>query len=332
MTSAPRTCASPNCANASRVCPYWRSRPRRRSSWPRISCTISSSRSPTSCAAASHGPTSRTACAIRTTRTGSCSGIARNVPGSGIVYMRTREGTEQIADLLRQEGNPGHGLPRRTGVCRAVAAPGGVAAGEGARHGGDQRFRHGHRQARRAVRGPLRHVRLARKLLSGGRTRRARRETRLCPAACRRGRPRPHRPAFREGVSAARTDQGDIRACLLLPQHRHRRRRRCIVPVQHPRVLRPRASLFGHGGRSPSSSCSRTATSRSPTPRTTRPASSSASAATSCTGSASSATTSTRSSARSCASTTGSSPNSGPSTRANWPPGAGTRPSGCANC
>ena len=32
--------------------------------------------------------------------------IARNVPGSGIVYMRTREGTEQIADLLRQEGIP----------------------------------------------------------------------------------------------------------------------------------------------------------------------------------------------------------------------------------
>ena len=32
--------------------------------------------------------------------------IARNVPGSGIVYMRTREGTEQIADMLRQEGIP----------------------------------------------------------------------------------------------------------------------------------------------------------------------------------------------------------------------------------
>ncbi len=32
--------------------------------------------------------------------------VARNVPGSGIVYMRTREGTEQIADLLRQEGIP----------------------------------------------------------------------------------------------------------------------------------------------------------------------------------------------------------------------------------
>ncbi len=32
--------------------------------------------------------------------------LIRNVPGSGIVYMRTREGTEQIADLLRQEGIP----------------------------------------------------------------------------------------------------------------------------------------------------------------------------------------------------------------------------------
>ncbi len=30
--------------------------------------------------------------------------LVRNVPGSGIVYMRTREGTEQIAALLRDEG------------------------------------------------------------------------------------------------------------------------------------------------------------------------------------------------------------------------------------
>jgi len=30
--------------------------------------------------------------------------LVRNVPGSGIVYMRTREGTEQIAELLRDEG------------------------------------------------------------------------------------------------------------------------------------------------------------------------------------------------------------------------------------
>ena len=30
--------------------------------------------------------------------------LVRNIPGSGIVYMRTREGTEQTADFLRQEG------------------------------------------------------------------------------------------------------------------------------------------------------------------------------------------------------------------------------------
>ena len=30
--------------------------------------------------------------------------LLRNVPGSGIVYVRTREGAEQVADLLREEG------------------------------------------------------------------------------------------------------------------------------------------------------------------------------------------------------------------------------------
>ena len=30
--------------------------------------------------------------------------LVHNVPGTGIVYVRTREGTEQIADFLRQEG------------------------------------------------------------------------------------------------------------------------------------------------------------------------------------------------------------------------------------
>ena len=32
--------------------------------------------------------------------------LVHNVPGSGIVYMRTREGTEQTAEFLRQEGIP----------------------------------------------------------------------------------------------------------------------------------------------------------------------------------------------------------------------------------
>ena len=67
-------------------------------------------------------------------------------------------------------GRDGCGLPRRHGTRRAFAAAGGVGRGQDARHGRHQRLRHGHRQTRRAVRRPLRHVRFARKLLSRGRS------------------------------------------------------------------------------------------------------------------------------------------------------------------
>ena len=41
--------------------------------------------------------------------------LVRNVPGTGIVYVRTREGTEQIADLLRQEGTTAAAYHGRAG-------------------------------------------------------------------------------------------------------------------------------------------------------------------------------------------------------------------------
>ena len=142
-------------------------------------------------------------------------------------------------------GHDGRRLPRRTGTRRAVAAAGGVALGQDARDGGHQRLRHGHRQSGRAVRGPLCDVRLARKLLPGGRPRGPRLTACLCPAARGLGRQRPHRAAFRAGVPSAGEDQGDLRTDLFLPANRHRRRRRSVVPVQHTRLLRPRAPLFG---------------------------------------------------------------------------------------
>ena len=185
--------------------------------------------------------------------------LVRNVAGTGIVYMRTREGTEQIAELLR-EGDHRRSLPRRAGTRRTGAATGGVDLGQGPRDGRHERLRHGHRQARRALRGPLRPVRLTRELLPGGRARRTRRREGLCPAARGVGRQRADRPPFRTGVPAARPGQGDLRAGLLLPAHRHRRRG-AAAPTCSTSTTSAPASGSGRGPcRAPSGSCSRTAT------------------------------------------------------------------------
>ncbi len=150
-----------------------------------------------------------------------------------------------------QGGYNGRGLPRGHGACRTLATTGGVGLGQDARDGRHQRLRHGHRQTRRALRRPLQHVRLARELLPGGRPSGPRRHAELRPAAGIVGRRRTHRAAFRAGIPAARKDQGHLRTGLLLPAGRHRRRRPGIVPVQHPRLLRPRAPLLRHGRRAP---------------------------------------------------------------------------------
>ncbi len=118
---------------------------------------------------------------------------------------------------------------------------------QGPGHGGDERVRHGHRQARRAVRGPLLDLRFARKLLPGSRAGRTRRTAGLCPAARGVGRQRPRRTALQEGISAAGPNQGYLRTGLLLPPGRHRRRGRNGLLVQSPRLLRPAAPMVGHG-------------------------------------------------------------------------------------
>ncbi len=143
-------------------------------------------------------------------------------------------------------GHRRRGLPRRTGPHGACAPAGGVARGQAPGDGRHQRLRHGHRQARRALRGPLLALRLARRLLSGGGTRRTRRAEGLCAAARGLGRRGAHRPPLRARLPAAGEDQGYLRTHLLLPAHRHRRRRASLHAVQHPRLLRPRAPLPRH--------------------------------------------------------------------------------------
>ena len=171
--------------------------------------------------------------------------LVRNVPGSGIVYVRTREGTEQIADLLRQEGTTaaayhgGLGHAERSlrqeewlsGKTRVMVATNAFGMGIDK---ADVRFvvhyamcdslESYYQEAGRAGRDGVRSYALLLTSL---------------------GRRRAHRAAFRAGVPSAGEDQGDLRTDLFLPANRHRRRRRSVVPVQHTRLLRPRAPLFG---------------------------------------------------------------------------------------
>ena len=72
-------------------------------------------------------------------------------------------------------GVAGAGLPRRSGQGSAQRAAGRVPGRGRGGDGGDHRLRHGHRQARRALRHPRRSAGLDRGLLAGDRPRRPRR-------------------------------------------------------------------------------------------------------------------------------------------------------------
>ena len=79
-------------------------------------------------------------------------------------------------------------VPRGHVLGRAHAGAGRVPRRRGGRRRGDGRVRHGHRQAGRAVRRPLRHAEEHRGLLPGDRPRRAataRRPRRCCCTGCR---------------------------------------------------------------------------------------------------------------------------------------------------
>ncbi len=205
----PPTCGSPSCASGFPASPCWLSRPRphrasRTTSWK--SCA---SRNPICCAAifASQPLLCR---APYRRQNEQLLRIIRNVGGSGIVYVRTREGAEQVAAFLRDEGISAEyyhgGLGHAERSMRQEAWISGVP-----RHGRYQCLRDGDRQARRPLRGTLYDVRLTRKLLSGGRTCRTRRATQLCRIADFFRRCGTHRQTLRSGLPSARKDPFDLR-------------------------------------------------------------------------------------------------------------------------
>ena len=95
-------------------------------------------------------------------------------PPPGIVYVSTRREAEALGGR-----DPGRRrLPRGDEAPRARRGPGALHGRLGRRRRRHHRVRDGHRQARRALGLPRRGRRVARRLLPGGRARRARRRAR----------------------------------------------------------------------------------------------------------------------------------------------------------
>ena len=111
---------------------------------------------------------------------------------SGIVYCSSRDATERLADSLSQAGY--RAMPYHAGMHQAGPRqePGHLPAGGRRRDGGDRRLRHGHRQARRALRRPCGAAEIHRGLLPGDRPRGPRRRARRHADPLR---PRRHAPA-----------------------------------------------------------------------------------------------------------------------------------------
>ena len=119
----------------------------------------------------------------RTTRARSCCASSatstRATPASSTA--RSRKKVEETADWLNERGHHRAALPRRARRRRAPAPPGPLPARGRHRDGRDDRLRHGHRQARRALRRPPRPAEEHRGLLPGDRPRRPRRRCRPTP-------------------------------------------------------------------------------------------------------------------------------------------------------
>ena len=111
---------------------------------------------------------------------------------------QSRDKAEKLAEQLGGAGPAGSALSCRARAAGPRAQPGRLRRLRGDGDGRDHRLRHGHRQARRALRRPCRHPQVDRGLLSGDRPRRPRRRAgRGLAVLGRRGfRPRP--PADRD--------------------------------------------------------------------------------------------------------------------------------------
>ncbi len=162
-------------------------------------------------------------------------------------------------------GRAGHrrpAVPRRPRGAGAAAPPGPLPARGRHRHGRDHRLRHGHRQARRALRRPPRPAEEHRGLLPGDRPRRPRRPARRRLDGLRPGRRR----------QPAADDRREPRRRRV--QAQPARQARCAAGARRSARLPARAParLFRRGERGPAGRCRTPATTAAGRPRPgTRP-------------------------------------------------------------
>ena len=108
---------------------------------------------------------------------------------SGIVYCQSRKTAEAVAAQADRGRRQGRAVSRRAGRRRSARQnQEAVSARRGARHLRDHRVRHGHQQAERPLRHPLRPAEEHRGLLPGNRPRGPRRLAERMPAALQRRR------------------------------------------------------------------------------------------------------------------------------------------------
>ena len=148
----------------------------------------------------------------------------RRAPAAGFPRRPPRRERHRLCPLAQARGQHRRAvargrhrrpaLPRRHGRRRARRQPAPLPAGGRRGDGGDDRVRHGHRQARRALRRPHRPAQVDRGLLPGDRPRRPRRRTGRGVAELRprrRGQPAPDDQAGRRRRGAPATGAAQAR-------------------------------------------------------------------------------------------------------------------------